>query len=208
LTSPDVADDVELAESVSMAMLTVLETLLPAERAVFVLREVFELPYDEVAAAVGRSEAAVRQIAHRARGHVAARRPRRPVGRAEQRQVVDRFLAALATGDVQALMDVLAPDVVLLPDGGGRSGTARRPIEGADRLARFLIAGTARAPGHIELVPVWLNGALGIRLDLDGDPVGAMSLTTENGRITRLYAVANPAKLAGLGTPAVLTRRC
>jgi RNA polymerase sigma-70 factor, ECF subfamily len=114
-----VADDVELAESVSIAMLTVLETLEPAERAVFVLREVFDVPYDEIAAALGKSSAAVRQIAHRAREHVAARRPRMSVSRAEQQQVVERFLAALTTGDVQALMDVLAPDVVTIADGGG-----------------------------------------------------------------------------------------
>src|SRR4051794_32223564 len=121
LTSPDVADDVEFAESVSIAMLTVLETLAPAERAVFVLREVFDLPYDEIAAAVEKSPAAVRQIAHRAREHVAARRPRIRVDRAEQQRVVERFLAALRTGDLQALFDVLAPDVVLIADGGGEA---------------------------------------------------------------------------------------
>src|SRR5918992_3791285 len=119
LTSPDVADDVELAESVSIAMLTVLEALTPVERAVFVLREVFDAPYDEIADAVGKTAAAVRQIAHRARQHVAARRPRMRVSRVEQQQVVDRFLAALSTGDVQGLMDVLAPDVVLVADSGG-----------------------------------------------------------------------------------------
>src|ERR687883_713018 len=114
LTSPDVAADVELAESLSIAMLTVLETLSPAERAVFVLREVFEVPYADIAAAVDKTPAAVRQIAHRAREHVAARRPRVRVDRAEQQHVVDRFLAALQTGDVQALLDVLAPEVVLV----------------------------------------------------------------------------------------------
>src|SRR5215213_9800855 len=113
LTSPDVADDVELAESVSIAMLTVLETLGPTERAVFVLREVFDVPYDEIAVAVDKSPAAVRQIAHRAREHVAARRPRVVVSRAEQQQVVQRFLDALTGGDLQGLMDVLAPDVVV-----------------------------------------------------------------------------------------------
>jgi len=126
LTSPDVAEDVEFAESLSIAMLAVLETLLPAERAVFVLREVFDVPYDEIAEAVGKSSAAVRQIAHRARQHVAARRPRMAVSRTEQQQVVERFLAALTTGDVQGLMDVLAPDVVAVGDGGAwhpRPGT-------------------------------------------------------------------------------------
>ena len=127
LTSPDVAEDVELAESVSIAMLTVLETLGPAERAVFVLREVFDVPHDQIAEAVGKSSAAVRQIAHRARQHVAARRPRMEVSRTEQQQVVERFLAALTTGDVQGLMDVLAPDVVLVADGGGLAPAVRRP---------------------------------------------------------------------------------
>src|SRR5580698_416145 len=131
LTSPDVADDVELAESVSIAMLTVLETLGPTERAVFVLREVFELPYGEIAAAVGKSQASVRQIARRARDHVAARRPRMQVSRSEQQAVVERFLVALRTGRLQELMDVMAPDVVLIADGGGIVAAARVPIHGA-----------------------------------------------------------------------------
>jgi RNA polymerase sigma-70 factor (ECF subfamily) len=126
LTSPDVAEDVEFAESVSIAMLTVLETLAPAERAVFVLREVFDLPYGDIAAAVDKTPAAVRQIAHRAREHVAARRPRIQVDRAEQQQVVDRFLAALRTGDLQVMLDVLAPGVVLIADGGGEVAAVRR----------------------------------------------------------------------------------
>src|SRR4029077_14087601 len=108
------------------AMLTVLETLGPDERAVFVLREVFDVPYDEIAEALGESTSAVRQIAHRARGHVAARRPRVAVSRTEQRQVVERFLVALTTGDLQGLLNVLAPDVVLVADGGGLAPAARR----------------------------------------------------------------------------------
>ena len=131
LTSPDVAEDVELAEGVSIAMLTVLETLTPTERAVFVLREVFDVPYDEIAAAVDKSQAAVRQVAHRAREHVAARRPRMQVDRIEQQQVVERFVAAVTAGDVQGLMDVLAPDVVLLADGGGIAQAVRVPVVGA-----------------------------------------------------------------------------
>src|SRR4051812_926172 len=127
-TAPDVADDVELAESVSMAMLTVLETLTPTERAVFVLREVFELPFDEIAAATGKTSAAVRQVAHRARSHVAARRPRVDVDRIEQQEAVARFLAALQTGDLQGLMDTLAPDAVLIADGGGVVTAVRQPV--------------------------------------------------------------------------------
>ena len=130
LTSPDVAEDVELADSVSTAMLLVLETLTPTERAVFVLREVFDVPYDEIAEAVGKSGAAVRQIAHRSREHVFARRPRMSVSRAEQEEAVERFRVALSTGDLQSLLDVLAPDVVVTADGGGVVPAAIRPVIG------------------------------------------------------------------------------
>ena len=204
LTSPDVGDDVELAESVSMAMLTVLETLGPAERAVFVLREVFETPYEEIAEAVGKSPAAVRQIAHRARDHVAARRPRMPVSTTEQQQAVDRFLAAVRLGDLQGLLDVLAPDVVVVADGGGLVAAARRPIEGAERVAAFL-AGVARLT-DFEAKAIWLNGSPGAVIAIGGEVDTAVSLGVENGRITRIYAVRNPQKLAGLDGVAALTR--
>ena len=133
LTSPDVAEDVELADSVSTAMLLVLETLTPTERAVFVLREVFDLPYDEIADAVDKTPAAVRQIAHRARSHVDARRPREIVGSAERKAVIERFMSAVATGDLQSLMDVLAPDVVLITDGGGMKKAACSRSRGSRR---------------------------------------------------------------------------
>ena len=204
LTSPDVAADVELAESVSIAMLTVLETLGPAERAVFVLREVFETPYDEIAEAVGKSPAAVRQIAHRARDHVAARRPRMPVSTTEQQEAVDRFLAAIRHGDLQSLLDVLAPDVVVVSDGGGFAATARRPIRGAERVAGLLIRGLRSV--DFEAKAVWLNGSPAIRLDIGGQVDTAVSLAVENGRITRIYAIRNPHKLARLHGVAALTR--
>jgi RNA polymerase sigma-70 factor (TIGR02957 family) len=204
LTSPDVAADVELAESVSIAMLTVLETLGPAERAVFVLRDVFETPYDEIAEAVGKSPAAVRQIAHRARDHVAARRPRMPVSTTEQQEVVDRFLAAVRQGDLQGLLDVLAPDVVVFADGGGFVPAARRPIEGAERVAGLLLAGFRSADFDAKVT--WLNGSLAIRLDLGGQVDTAVSLAVEDGRITRIYAIRNPHKLARLNGVAPLTR--
>ncbi|MBO4255134.1 RNA polymerase sigma-70 factor [Streptomyces griseorubiginosus] len=199
LTSPDVAEDVELAESVSIAMLTVLETLGPTERAVFVLREVFELPYGEIAQAVGKSTAAVRQIARRAREHVAARRPRTRVSPAEQRAVVERFLAALRTGRVQELMEVLAPDVVLVADGGGLAGAAPAPVCGAEAVARLL----ARPDRVVSAV--WLNGAPAGRVELAGRSA-AVSLVVEDGRITRIHAVANPEKLTRLDEPAELAR--
>src|ERR1700729_2733049 len=138
LTAPDVADDVELADSVSMAMLLVLETLMPAERAVFVLREVFDVPYDEIAEALGKSPAAVRQIAHRAREHVAARRPREVVSPAETKAALRAFQRAAETGDLQHLLDILAPDVVFLGDGGGVVQAVSRPVVGVDRVARLL----------------------------------------------------------------------
>jgi RNA polymerase sigma-70 factor (TIGR02957 family) len=204
ITGPEVAADVELAESVSIAMLTVLETLAPTERAVFVLREVFDTPYDEIAAAVGKSAAAVRQIAHRARDHVAARQPRIPVTTAQQREVVDSFLAAVRTGDLHSMLAVLAPDVVLVADGGGVVAAVRRPIRGADRVAALLVNGLRAFA--IEPRLVWLNGSPAIQLDVGGDLDTAVSLAVEDGLITRIYAVRNPHKLAGLQTPAALTR--
>jgi RNA polymerase sigma-70 factor (TIGR02957 family) len=203
-TSPDVAADVELAESVSIAMLTVLETLGPTERAVFVLHEVFETPYDEIAEAVGKSSAAVRQIGHRAREHVAARRPRMAVSTTEQQAAVDRFLAAVLNGDLQSLLDVLAPDVVVVADGGGFAAAARRPIEGAERVAAFLML-AARTAGF-EVKAAWLNGSPAARVDIGGELNTAVSLAVEDGRITRIYAIRNPHKLARLDEVAAITR--
>jgi RNA polymerase sigma-70 factor (ECF subfamily) len=204
LTSPDVAADVELADSVSIAMLTVLETLGPAERAVFVLREVFDTPYEEIAEAVGKTPAAVRQIAHRARDHVAARRPRVAVSTTEQQEVVDRFLAAIRNGDLQDLLDVLAPDVAMVADGGGVVAAVRHPIEGAERVATFLVRGLQSV--DIEASAIWLNGSPAIRLDIAGELNTAVSLAVEDGRITRIYAIRNPHKLAGLDGVAALAR--
>ncbi|MGW1554718.1 RNA polymerase sigma-70 factor [Streptomyces sp. NPDC002346] len=202
LTSPDVAEDVELAESVSIAMLTVLETLGPTERAVFVLREVFEVPYGEIAEAVGKSAATVRQIARRAREHVAARRPRMQVSRSEQQAVVERFLAALRTGQLQELMEVMAPDVVLIADGGGLAAAALTPIHGSDLVAKLLTRANRAA---FETTTVWLNGAPAGRIEIDGQQA-AVSLVVENGRVTRIYATANPRKLTRLDEPADLSR--
>ena len=203
LTGPDVAADVELADSVSIAMLTVLETLGPAERAVFVLREVFDTPYEEIAEAVGKSPAAVRQIAHRARDHVAARRPRVQVSAGEQQEVVDRFLAAARHGDLQGLLDVLAPDVVLVADGGGVVVAARQPIEGAERVARFLTGAASRG---LDARAVWLNGSPAGLIGIGDEVDTAVSVAIEDGRITHIYAIRNPNKLTGLDDVAPLTR--
>jgi RNA polymerase sigma-70 factor (ECF subfamily) len=204
MTGPDVGADVELAENVSIAMLTVLETLGPAERAVFVLREVFDTSYEEIAEAVGKSPTAVRQIAHRAREHVAARRPRIPVSTTEQQEAVDRFLAAVRQGDLQGLLDVLAPDVVIVADGGGFVTAARHPIQGAEKVAGLLIRGLRS--WDVEAMAIWLNGSPAIRLDIGGQLDTAVSLSVEHGRITRIYAIRNPHKLSGLDGVATLTR--
>ncbi|MFH8617275.1 RNA polymerase sigma-70 factor [Streptomyces sp. NPDC017979] len=204
LTSPDVAEDVELAESVSIAMLTVLETLAPTERAVFVLREVFDMPYGEIAEAVGKSAPAVRQIARRAREHVAARRPRMQVSRSEQQVVVERFLTALRTGKLQDLLEVMAPDVVMIADGGGVVTAALAPIRGAAEVAPVL-ARAERLVEALETTPVWLNGAPAGRIEFDGEPA-AVSIEVEDGLITRIYVVRNPHKLTRLDEPARLAR--
>jgi len=204
LTSPDVAEDVELAESVSIAMLTVLETLGPTERAVFVLREVFEMPYGEIAEVVGKSAATVRQIGRRAREHVAARRPRVQVSRSEQQTVVERFLLALRTGRLQELMEVMAPDVVLIADGGGVVAAVEAPIYGVELVAK-LLARTDRVVTPFETTAVWLNGAPAGRVEVDGQPA-AVSLVVDGGRVTRIYLVRNPQKLTRLDVHSELTR--
>ncbi|MFT4165802.1 MAG: RNA polymerase sigma-70 factor [Microlunatus sp.] len=205
ITTSDVAEDVELAENLSIAMLTVLETLTPMERAVFVLREVFDLPYDEIGATMGKSSAAVRQLAHRAREHVAARRPRMTVDPSEHQQVVERFLAALTSGDMQDLMDVLAPDVVVVADGGGLVAAARRPVVGATKVASYL-SGFQRFAARAVIDTIWLNGSLGGRIVLDGALDTVVSFVVRDGLITQMYAVRNPHKLARLGDPAALNR--
>ena len=206
LTAPDVAEDVELAESVSFAMLTVLETLTPVERAVFVLREVFDLPYAEIAEAVDKSAAAVRQIGHRAREHVASRRPRVEVHRSEQQQVVERFLAAVTQGDLQGLLDALAPDVVLVADGGGIAQATLKPVVGAKKVANLLRTFEKFGAGA-RIVPVTLNGSPGAKIvDVADGYDTAISLVVEAGRISRIYAVRNPAKLGGIDTEATLSR--
>jgi RNA polymerase sigma-70 factor (TIGR02957 family) len=203
LTSPDVAEDVELADSVSTAMLLVLETLSPTERAVFVLREVFDLPYDEIAVAMDKSPAAVRQVAHRARQHVDARRPRSAVTTRERDEVIARFFGAAATGDLQALMDVLAPDVVLLTDGGGVKKAALRPIHGRDKVTRFL---DAVMPEGFAADVIVVNGSPALRIAVGGEVDAVASLLVEDGRVTGLYVVRNPAKLARLDGVVALSR--
>ncbi|MFD7509411.1 RNA polymerase sigma-70 factor [Streptomyces sp. NPDC059853] len=204
LTAPDVAEDVELADSLSMAMLLVLETLGPTERAVFVLREVFDVGYDEIAEAVGKSRDAVRQIAHRARAHVAARRPREAVSAAERRDAVEAFRRAAEGGDLQGLLDLLAPDVVLLGDGGGIRRAVPRPVVGAGKVARLLVARRDLLAGALR--PAEVNGRPALTMRLDGALDTVLAIEVAGGRITGLYAVRNPRKLARMGRETVLRR--
>ena len=206
LTAPDVAEDVELADSVSMAMLLVLETLTPTERAVFVLREVFDVDYDEIAEAVDKSPAAVRQIAHRARSHVAARRPRGVVSPAETRDALAAFQRAVETGDLQRLLDILAPDVVLVGDGGGLKQAVPRPIVGADKVARLLAAGLGRIAVAASLQPAQVNGYPALILRLGGEIDTVMAVRIDDGLITGLYAVRNPDKLSHMERETALRR--
>ncbi|HWI42626.1 MAG TPA: RNA polymerase sigma-70 factor [Nocardioides sp.] len=199
LTAPDVADDVELADSVSMAMLLVLDTLNPTERAVFVLREVFGFGYDEIAAAVDKSEPAVRQVLSRARHHVQERRPRR-VPEADADLVLERFLAAAQGGDLQQLMDVLAPEVVLISDGGGVKQAALRPIVGRDKVLRWLFGVMTKNSGMEMRVDVAeVNGQKGMRFFLDDELDVVSTVRIDDGLVTEIYFVRNPAKLAHLG---------
>jgi RNA polymerase sigma-70 factor (TIGR02957 family) len=206
LTAPDVAEDVELAESVSMAMLLVLETLTPTDRAVFVLREVFGLEYDEIAEAVGKNPAAVRQIAHRARAHVAARRPRGVVSAADTRGALEAFQRAVETGDLQGLLDRLAADVVFLSDGGGVKQAALRPIVGAVRVARLLAVGLPRLGGEVSVEPVQINGCPALIIRLAGEIEHVVAMRIDDGLITGLYIVRNPEKLSRVERETAVSR--
>ena len=208
---PDASERAELAESVSVAMLVVLESLTPEERAVFVLREVFGFGHAEIGVALGRSAPAVRQLAHRAREHVQARRPRFDVDWGQQRAVTERFLAAAAGGDIEGLMAVLAPDVTLLTDGGGKARAALRPITGARKVARFIaaIAGRPYMGFQVsDMVPesAEINASPGTLIVASGRPIAALTLTVSDGRITAVQLVANPDKLAGISAGRTLPR--
>ncbi|MET8991108.1 RNA polymerase sigma-70 factor [Nonomuraea wenchangensis] len=207
LTTPDVAEDVELAESVSMALMLVLETLSPTERAVFVLREVFDVGYDEIAAAVGKAPATVRQIAHRARRHVDARRPREAVSPGQARAALASFQRALETRDLQGLLDVLAPEVVLVSDGGGVKQAVPRPVIGAGKVARMIVSGLGKAQVTLTSEPTVVNGNPALLLRMDGEIDGVIAARVEDARITGLYYVRNPRKLTRIASETPLTLR-
>jgi RNA polymerase sigma-70 factor (ECF subfamily) len=206
LTAPDVAEDVVLAESLSMAVLMVLETLRPTERAVFVLREVFGFEYDEIAEAVAKSQAAVRQIAHRARSHVESRRPRETATPAEIRHALAAFQQAIDTGDVQGLLDVLAPDVVALADGGGVKEALPRPIVGADKVARLFALAHRKRGAKMSAEPAQVNGSPALLLRLAGELDSLIAVRVEDGLVTGLYTVRNPEKLSRLRHETAVSR--
>jgi RNA polymerase sigma-70 factor (ECF subfamily) len=202
LTSPDVADHAELAETVSTAMLVVLETLSPVERAVFVLREAFGFSHAEIAGFLDRPEPTVRQIARRARAHVDARRPRFDADADRRTEVTARFLAAAAGGDLNAVMELLAPDVTAWSDGGGVVSAARRPLHGPDHVARWVL-GVLRKPvsAGVRLRAATLNGQPGILIDQGGTVIGSLSYDLSDGLVRHLHIQLNPAKLRGLQAP-------
>ncbi|MFE3196051.1 RNA polymerase sigma-70 factor [Nocardia sp. NPDC059240] len=206
-TESDASHDVLLAESVSMAMLLVLETLGPTERAVFVLSEVFGHSMVEIAAMVGKSDATVRQIAHRARAHVRERRKRFEPDSETSRAVIGTFLQAAQTGDVQALMDVLAPDVVQISDGGGKVTAARRPIIGARQVAVFLLGLVRKGVADMNIEFGTYNALPALLLSApDGQLDSVLMIEVSGDRIAALYAVRNPDKLRSVERTRVLVR--
>lgn len=192
---PDAAERAVLAESVSLAVLVVLESLSPLERAVFVLREAFGFPFAQIATVLDRSEAAVRQLAGRAKRHVEERKPRYDVDPAERRDLTNRFLAAAGGGDLDALLSLLAPDVRLVGDSGGKTRAPLRVIEGADKVGRFVAAVSVEAVKGAELRFLELNGAPGVLVLIDGKPDSVVQLEVRDGAVQCVYIVRNPDKL-------------
>ncbi|MGX7758292.1 RNA polymerase sigma-70 factor [Streptomyces angustmyceticus] len=197
-TAPDTAERAVFRESVTLAVLVVLESLSPLERAVFVLREAFGYPYAEIAAVLDRSEAAVRQLAGRARRHVEEGRPRFEVDQERQRELTERFLAAAAGNDLAGLLSLLAADARLVGDSGGKAKAPRRIIESADKVARFLIGVTRSVPPGMEFGLLELNGQIALLARQDGVPDTVLQFGVRGGRIQTVYVVRNPEKLASL----------
>jgi RNA polymerase sigma-70 factor (ECF subfamily) len=193
--APDAADRVVLADSVSLAVLVVLESLSPLERAVFVLREAFGYPYAEIAALLDRGEAAVRQLAGRARRHVDERRPRYEVDPAQRRELTERFLAAAGGGDLDGLMSLLAPDVRLVGDSGGKAKAPLRILHTADKVGRFLVGVAQQPPAAPSYRVLEVNGGPALLVLADGKPDSLVQVDVADGRVTMVYIVRNPDKL-------------
>ncbi|MEU9367918.1 RNA polymerase sigma-70 factor [Streptomyces avermitilis] len=197
-TVPDAAERAVLADSVSLAVLVVLESLSPLERAVFVLREAFGYAFADIAATLERSEAAVRQLAGRARKHVDERRPRYEVDPAERRDLTERFLAAAAEGDLEGLMSMLAPDVRLVGDSGGRAQAPLRVLESADKVGRFLVGVTRKGVADVSFRFLEVNGGPALLVLSEGKPDSVFQLDVADGRIQCVYIIRNPEKLLSL----------
>jgi RNA polymerase sigma-70 factor, ECF subfamily len=197
-TVQDTAERAVLADSVSLAVLVVLESLSPLERAVFVLREAFGYPHADIAAVLDRSESAVRQLAGRARRHVDERRPRYDVDPVQRRELTERFLAAATEGDLDGLLDLLAPDVRLVGDSGGKSKAPLRVLESADHVGRFLVGVSRKGVPDLSVRVLELNGGPAILLLSGGKPDSVLQLDVADGRVQTVYAVRNPDKLRAL----------
>ena len=209
LDERDASADVVLAESVSMAMLVLLETLTPDERAVFVLREVFGFDYDEIAGAVSKSTATVRQVAHRAREHVHARRKRfEPVDAARTAEITEQFMTAAATGDMEGLLSMLAPDATWTADSGGKASAARRPVVGADRVAKAIIGifRLGQKLPDVRIQTAVYNSAPAVIVYSADHLEGVFLIEVIDGKITHFYAMRNPDKLAGITIPRTISR--
>jgi RNA polymerase sigma-70 factor, ECF subfamily len=207
LDDQDPSADVVLAESVSMAMLVLLETLSPDERAVFVLREVFGFDYGEIAEAVGKPTPTVRQVAHRAREHVRARRKRFDFVDPERNaEITAQFLATAASGDVDALMAMLATDATWTADSGGKVSAARRPVVGAERVARAIAGLMRKAGAHLNVEMVTCNSAPAVLLYLGENLEGVITLEISDDKITNFYVMRNPEKLTTLAAAREISR--
>lgn len=197
-TVPDTAERAVLADTVSLAVLVVMESLSPLERAVFVLREAFGYPYAEIAAMIDRTEPAVRQLAGRARRHVDERRPRYEVDPAERRELTERFLAAAAGGDLDGLMSLLAPDVRLVGDGGGLGKAPVRVLETADKVGRFVHGAAGKGLADVSFRFMEINGGVAAVVLSGGKVDSVFQLDVAHGRIQCVYIVRNPEKLLSL----------
>ena len=199
VTADDTGSQAELSEAVSLAMLVVLETLSPLERAVFILTEVFGFSAREVAGLLDRTEPSVRQVAHRARSHIRARRPRYDAPAGTRRRVTDEFLAACVGGDLNQMMEFLAPDVTAWTDGGGKIRAARRPLRGADKVARWIL-GVLRLPlPDPRIHHVLVNGQPGLLITSAGAPDSVVAVDLDHGnRVAAIRLIRNPDKLAHL----------
>ena len=196
--TPDASEGAEKAESLSIAFLVLLQSLSPLERAVFLLREVFDYDYSEIAEFVDRTEDACRQIAHRAKQHLAARRPRFKATPAQRDEITARFLQACALGDLDALTELLSDDITLWSDGGGKVRAARRPIHGADKVARFVLGILKKAPTGAETRIVPVNGQPGVVLFEEGGPSSLLTLDIGETTVQGIHIIVNPDKLKSI----------